>query len=132
MDAFTKSESDYIKKIDDSRLATISPKGWPQVTPIIHAFDGKCFYTAIDFGTQKAKNIESNNRVALVVDRYERTPSAVIVQGTAELFKEGKEFSHGYKLLHERHAYYRANPFKENEAYIVKITPATKKSWGIK
>lgn len=129
---FTKAETEYIQKMDDSRLATVSPKGWPQATPIIHAFDGNHFYVAVDFLTQKAKNIEGNSKVALVVDKYERTPSAVIVQGTAELFKSGAEFRHGYKLLYERHAYYKANPFNENEAYIVKITPVTKTSWGIK
>ncbi|MDE1846199.1 MAG: pyridoxamine 5'-phosphate oxidase family protein [Candidatus Micrarchaeota archaeon] len=128
---FTAKESSFIKKMPEARVATISSKGWPQVTTVIHVFDGRHIYFAIDYNTVKYKNLLKNKKVALAIDVYKRQPSAVIIQGIAKMFDEGKEFDYALKLLQKRHQYYRANPFKPKEAPIVRVEIKRKSSWGL-
>lgn len=130
MVSFTQMELEFLKEREDARIGTVSPKGWPQVTPIIYVFGDGSFYFAIDFKTIKERNLKANPKASLAIDVYARQPQAIIVQGKAELFTSGPEFKHGYNLLTQRHDYFKANPFSENEAYVVKITPTTKASWG--
>lgn len=128
---FTPKEVAFIKRRAEARVATVSSKGWPQVTTVIHVFDGKHIYFAIDYDTVKYKNLLKNNKVALTIDVYERQPRAVIMQGIAKMFDEGKEFGYALKLLQKRHQYYRANPFKPKEAPIVRVEIKRKSSWGV-
>lgn len=128
---FTKKEIAFIQAQKVCRVSTISPKGWPQTTPVLHVFDGKAIYFATDFDTKKYENLKANNRISFVVDTYDRQPHGITVQGTAEILERGDEFSYAYDLLVKAHEYYRANPFKECEAPIIKIVPARKSSWGI-
>ncbi|MDE1855721.1 MAG: pyridoxamine 5'-phosphate oxidase family protein [Candidatus Micrarchaeota archaeon] len=125
---FTAKETKFIKSRPEARVATVSKKGWPQVTTVIHVFDGKNIYFATDYGTKKLENIQYSNKLAIVIDVYERQPKSVSIQGIAEILEKGKEFQYAYKLLQERHAYYRANPFKEGEAPIIKVMPVRKSS----
>jgi|SRR5690348_7926969 len=128
---FTQKESTFIKKTPEARVATVSSKGWPQVTTVIHVFDGKHVYFAIDYDTVKYKNLLKSDKIALSIDVYARQPKAVIMQGRAKMFDEGKEFDYGLKLLQKRHQYYRANPFKPKEAPIVRVEIKRKSSWGL-
>ncbi|HVA82990.1 MAG TPA: pyridoxamine 5'-phosphate oxidase family protein [Candidatus Aquilonibacter sp.] len=128
---FTAKESAFIRKMNEARVATVSSKGWPQVTTVIHVFDGKHLYFAIDYDTVKYKNLLKNSKVGISIDVYARQPKAVVMQGKAKMFDEGKEFEHAFALLQKRHAYYRANPFKAKEAPIVKVQILRKSSWGL-
>lgn len=128
---FTQKEIAFIRKQPESRIATVSMKGWPQVTTVIHVFDGKYLYFAIDYDTLKYKNLLKNNKIGIAIDVYERQPIAVIMQGRAQMLEKGKEFEKAFKLLQKRHAYYRSNPFKAGEAPIVKVTIIRKSSSGL-
>ncbi|MDE1850662.1 MAG: pyridoxamine 5'-phosphate oxidase family protein [Candidatus Micrarchaeota archaeon] len=128
---FSQKEIAFLKSQDELRVATVSRKGWPQVTTVIHVFDGKNLYFAIDYGTRKHKNLLHSDKISILVDVYKRQPKAIMIQGTATLLEKGKEFRYAYSLLVKRHAYYRANPFKEGEAPIVKVVPLRKNSSGI-
>jgi len=127
---FSAKEVAFLKKQDEARVGTVSEKGWPQVTTVVHVFDGKNLYFAIDYGTRKHKNLLHSNKISVLVDVYARQPMAIMIQGKATLLEKGKEFEYAYKLLQKRHAYYRANPFKEGEAPIVKVVPLRKSSSG--
>lgn len=129
MVSFNRKEIKFIQDQEVSRLATVSEKKWPQVTPILHVFDGKNFYFATDFDTKKIKNIEKNNKIAIVFDVYSRQPKGVTVQGFAEIIEKGKEFDYARKLLEDRHEYYRVNPIEEGEIPLVKIIPERKFGW---
>ncbi len=123
---FTKNEEEFLEKQDVARIATVSPKGWPQVTPVVHLYHDGRIYFITDYGSRKHKNIEKNGKVGVAVDVYSRQPSSVIIQGTAEIIEHGKEFADIEKLFEERHAYYKANPVKEGDAPLIKITPVKK------
>lgn len=129
---FSPSEVKFIKERAESRVATVSKKGWPQVSTVVHVFDGKFLYFATDYDTLKYKNLISNNKIGIIIDVYERQPRSIIMQGRATMLEKGKEFDNAYKLLEKRHAYYRANPFKAGEAPIVKVNIVRKISSGIK
>jgi len=131
MTSFTKKEIAFIQKQDVCRVSTISPKGWPQTTPVLPVFDGKAIYFATDFDTKKYQNLKANNWISFVADTYDREPQGITIQGTVEILESGEEFAYSYDLLVARHAYYQKNPFKEGEAPIIKIIPARKASWGI-
>lgn len=127
---FSKKEIRFIQKQDVSRVAT-AYKNQPQVTPIIHVFDGKNIYFATDFDTKKYRNLKRNRKIAIVMDTYRRTPKGITIQGMAEILTKGREFRYAYALLQKRHKYYQANPFEEGEAPVIKIIPIRKASWGI-
>lgn len=114
-----------------ARVSTISPKGWSQTTPVLHVFDGTYLFFATDYETKKCRNLKLNNRISVAVDRYEREPQGIAIQGTVELLEEGAEFKYAYDLLVKRHEYYKANPFKEREAPIIKVVPLRKAIWGV-
>ena len=128
---FTKNEAQFINKRSEARVATVSPKGWPQVTTVVHAFNGRHIYFAMDYGSRKHKNLLHNNKISLIIDVYGRQPKAVMMQGRAELLEKGKDFASTKHLLEMRHAYFRANKIKETQAVLVKVTPTRKVSWGI-
>ncbi len=129
---FTEKEKDFLKKEEVARLATVSSKSWPQVTPIIFSFDKGYFYIATDYGTKKLENIKKNNKVGLVIDAYTRQPAGLILQGRATILEKGTDFRYGFNLLQKKFSYYRANPWKEGEAPILKIKPVRKLSWGLR
>ncbi len=123
---FNKEEEKLLRKQDVARIATVSEKGWPQVTPVVHLYDNGAIYFITDYGSKKQRNIEKNNKVAVAVDVYSRQPQSVIVQGRAEMLRKGEEFKRIEKLFEQRHAYYKANPVKEGDAPIIKVTPVNK------
>ncbi|MDE1874014.1 MAG: pyridoxamine 5'-phosphate oxidase family protein [Candidatus Micrarchaeota archaeon] len=123
---FTKKEEAFLGGQDVARIATVSPRGWPQVTPVVHLYHDGRIYFITDYGTRKYKNIVKNKKVGAAIDVYSRQPSSVIVQGTAEILERGEEFARIEKLFEERHRYYKANPVKEGDAPMIKITPVKK------
>ena len=117
---FSKAELDYLKSQRLARVASVSTKGTPEVSPVGFEFDGKHFWIGshsqdIFSKTRRFKNIESgNDRVALVVDDLASVdpwrPRGVKVSGRAALMDHKGMFGPG--------KYFR-------------ITPLVTASWGI-
>lgn len=131
---FTKEEADFLNSQSVGRFATVSPKNYAQVTPIIFAFDGDVFYFTTLDKTVKFRNMSANPHVAFVVDIYENgghLRKAVTVQGTAAEIKEGDEFEGAKKMLTEKLIYYQRNPIVKGVNRIFRISPTRKASWGI-
>lgn len=116
--SFSKEEIDYLRSQPLARIATVSPDGQPDVSPVGFEFDGTYFYVGgIDPAkTRKFRNVRAgNNKVALVVDDLASTdpwaPRFVRIFGTAELIERQGRFGSG--------------PY-------MRITPTVSWSWNLK
>jgi pyridoxamine 5'-phosphate oxidase family protein len=117
---FSESEVNYLKTQRLVRMATASPKGTPEVSPVGFEFDGKYFWIGshsqdIFHGTRRYRNITSGNkRVSLVIDDLASVnpwrPRGIKVSGIAELTEHDGIFGPG--------KYFR-------------VTPRVTVSWGI-
>jgi len=128
---FTKTEERFLKSNEIGRLATISSNGSPHVVPVSYLFDDNAFLIAVDYDTRKLRNLRRNSRTALVVDTL-RPNRGILVQGIAKLVERGEEFRHAYSQFYRAFSWVRADPWKEGEAPFIRITPATKASWGLR
>jgi len=113
-------EVEYLKNQRLARIATASPKGEPEVSPVAFEYDGKYFYVgshdqSIFFKTRRYKNIKNGNaRVSLVMDDLQSVdpwrPRGIKVRGTAEVVEHEGMFGKGSYL---------------------RISPQVTISWGI-
>jgi pyridoxamine 5'-phosphate oxidase family protein len=116
----SKPEADYLKTQRLARIATVSPKGQPEVSPVGIEWDGKYFYVgthdpAFFPKTQRIKNISrGNKRVSLVIDDQVSVVPWVVrgikVLGEAEIVEHKGIFGPGKYL---------------------RISPRVSVSWGI-
>jgi len=114
------AEVEYLKNQRLARIATASPQGEPEVSPVGFEYDGKYFYVgshdqSLFFKTQRYKNIKSGNtRVSLVIDDLRSVepwrPRGIKVRGTAEVVEHEGMFGKGSYL---------------------RISPKVTISWGI-
>jgi pyridoxamine 5'-phosphate oxidase family protein len=117
---FSKAESDYLKTQRLARIATASPRGVPEVSPVGFEFDGRYFWVGshsqdIFPRTLRYRNITGGNRrVSMVIDDMASLspwrPRGVKVSGVAEVMEHEGIFGKG--------KYFR-------------ITPERTVSWGI-
>lgn len=128
---FTQKEIDFLQNNEACRIAT-AHDNIPHVVPVTYYFENGNFYIAVDYDTKKYSNLKKNNRAAITVDIYSAGKHrAVIVQGTTEFIEKGAEFQRLYEIFYKRFSWVRENPWKEDEAPFVKISPKTKTSWGL-
>jgi len=102
---FSKAEVNYLKTQRLARIATASPKGTPEVSPVGFEFDGKYFWVGshsqdIFPTTRRYRNIAGgNNRVSIVVDDLVSVnpwrPRGVKVNGMAEVKEHDGIFGAG-------------------------------------
>jgi pyridoxamine 5'-phosphate oxidase family protein len=117
---FSEPEIRYMKTQRLARIATVSRKGVPEVSPVGFECDGKYIYVGshsqeIFKKTQRHRNITAgNNTVSIVIDDLESVdpwrPRGIKVRGRAEIVSRKGMFGEGM--------YFR-------------ITPKTSVSWGL-
>ena len=99
-----------------ARLATVTPRGRPQLVPVTFVVDGPRLWTAVDDkrkrtrSLQRLANIAANPRVSLLVDHYEDDWERlwwVRADGTATVHKSAAT---GLAALVARYEQYRARP----------------------
>jgi nitroimidazol reductase NimA-like FMN-containing flavoprotein (pyridoxamine 5'-phosphate oxidase superfamily) len=113
------------------RIAT-SHDDIPHVKPVSYIYEEGLFVIATDYDTRMYKNLQKNPRAALSIDVYkDKSHRAVCIQGTVTIIENGKEFLRIYKKFHEKFEWVRSQPWKENEAPFIKVTPNRKFSWGL-
>ncbi len=123
-----------------ARLATVDEGGYPHVVPVCYATNGQTYYSAIDAKPKRTpperlkriRNIRANPRVALLIDHYEedwRRLRYVMVQGCAELLREGPEWEAARGLLEGKYAQYRVMRLSE-ASLMIKITPERVIGWS--
>ncbi|MGA2664526.1 MAG: PPOX class F420-dependent oxidoreductase [Nitrososphaerales archaeon] len=113
-------EIEYLKAQRLARLASVSPKGQPEVSPVGFEWDGKYLYVGTHSQgffpmTQRVKNITRGNaRVSLVVDDLVSVDPwkvrGIKFLGTAEIVEREGRFGKGK---------------------YIRITPRVSVSWGI-
>lgn len=122
MTTFTEKEIEYLRGQRLGRLATVGRDGSPHVVPVEFRLGGE--EAAIEIGghavngSKKWRDLESNPRVAFVIDDLEQvdpwTPRGLEVRGRAELHEEGGEsFGQGWG------------------AAWIRVLPERISSWGI-
>ncbi len=115
------------------RVATVSRRGKPQVTPVCHVeWRGK-IYWATDLGAVKLANISRHRWVGLVADVYRsdwRKMGGVMAQGKARIVRRGPLFRQVRELLYKKFRVYKSNsPFEEGESVIIEVTPSHMIHW---
>ncbi len=91
----SEAEVKYLQSQRLARIASVSPKGAPEVSPVGFEYDGRHFWVgshgqSIFFRTRRYKNITGgNNRVSMVIDDLESVnpwkPRGIKVSATAEV-----------------------------------------------
>lgn len=128
---FTIKESEFLKENEGCRIATCT-NDVPHIAPVSYYFEDGFFYFATDYDTKKYANLKKNNKIAISVDLYlPGQHKAVVVQGSTTFIEKGPQFKKLYETFFKKFAWVRDDPWKEEEAPFVKITPKTKISWGL-
>ncbi|MGI0060469.1 MAG: pyridoxamine 5'-phosphate oxidase family protein, partial [Nitrosotalea sp.] len=128
---FTIKESEFLKENEGCRIATCT-NDVPHIAPVSYYFEDGFFYFATDYDTKKYANLKKNNKIAISVDLYlPGQHKAVVVQGSTTFIEKGPQFKKLYEIFFKKFAWVRDDPWKEEEAPFVKITPKTKISWGL-
>lgn len=128
---FTIKESEFLKENEGCRISTCQ-NNVPHIAPVSYYFEDGFFYFATDYDTKKYANLKNNNKIAISVDIYlPGKHKAVVIQGTTTFIEKGPQFKKLYEIFYKKFAWVRDDPWKENEAPFVKITPKTKISWGL-
>src|SRR5262249_1774595 len=95
MSAFTKAEREYLQSQQMGRLATVSPRGEPQVKAV--GFQYNAELDTIDIGgmgmekSQKFRNVTMNPNVSFLVDDVlpDGSPGFIEIRGYAQALPEG-------------------------------------------
>ena len=131
MTPFSQKETEFLQKMEECRVAT-THKNIPHVKPVSYIYEDEAILIATDYDTRMYKNLLENPKAAVSIDIYKnKAHKAVCFQGNVHIIEDGDEFSRIYKKFHEKFEWVRDQPWKENEAPFIKITPFTKSSWGL-
>ena len=137
MGAFSEKELEYLREQWLGRIATVSKRQRPQVTPVGFAADEERLYITIQHTSQKARNIKRNPRVSFVVDDWPSWEEirGVRVSGRAELVSSGKLHQTGRELIYGKYPRYEEDYGIREDGWsnhILVITPTKVSSWGLK
>jgi PPOX class probable F420-dependent enzyme len=140
-----KIDSRIRQFIDSHRVAHLATTGislGPHVVPVCFAFDGECFFTAIDekpkavalSELRRIRNIRENPQVALVLDDYSedwKTLSYLLIHGNARILDPVADVgSHaaGVSLLRSKYPQYHSMAIDRNP--LIQIEPLRLKFWS--
>jgi nitroimidazol reductase NimA-like FMN-containing flavoprotein (pyridoxamine 5'-phosphate oxidase superfamily) len=128
---FSESEIEFLLSLEEARFATCHDS-IPHVKPVSYIFHQDTILIATDYDTRSFQNIKKNPNAAVVIDRYESGGhKAVCLQGKVNIVEKGDEFHTIYQLFYKKFKWVRDDPWTENEAPFLKITPTNKTSWGL-
>jgi PPOX class probable F420-dependent enzyme len=116
-----------------AHLATSDQYARPHVVPIVFVWREAVLYTPLDrkpkrdddwHALRRVRNIETNGRVAIVVDRYDEDWSRlawVLLEGVATIIESGDERDAAATLLREKYAQYETLPLEGRPIVRVEI-----------
>ena len=119
-----------------AHLATADQYARPHVVPVVFVWREPVLYTPLDrkpkrdddwHALRRVRNIETNGRVAIVVDRYDEHWSRlawVLVEGVAAILESGEERDAAAALLREKYAQYESLPLEGRPVVRVEIERA--------
>lgn len=59
---------DILQRGCDMTLATVRPDGYPQATTVSYIHEGLTLYAGVGLGSQKATNIQHNNKISATIN----------------------------------------------------------------
>ena len=130
--------TEFLKVARVGRLATADGHGRPLVVPVCYVLDGALIYSAVDAKPKRTRelrrlrNIAENPLISLVVDEYDEDWTRlryVIVEGHADVLREGDEFSRAIDRLVAKYPQYRALALPRDSGAVVRIVPDRVLSW---
>src|SRR5262245_8772722 len=130
---FTKKQLDnFLSERRNAVIATLNPKGDPQLTPVIFYWDGSTFYFTVTRDTVKYKNLKRDPRVSVVVDDV-LDHHSVIAKGKATI-QEDNIWDMMRKIVYKYYGQEEGDPYleqlkKQNRVLIV-FKPKKLQSWG--
>ena len=131
MTSFSKKEIEFLDKMEECRVAT-AHNNIPHVKPVSYIYENESILIATDYDTRTYKNLLENLKAAVSIDIYKnKAHQAVCIQGNVQIIENGEEFLRIYKKFHEKFEWVKSQPWEENEAPFIKITPFSKTSWGL-
>jgi len=125
-----------------AHLATSDQYARPHVVPIVFVWTSDVLYTPLDrkpkrdddwHALRRVRNIETNGRVAIVVDRYDEDWSHlawVMVEGVATILESGDDRDAAVALLNEKYAQYETLSLEGRPIVRVEIERASEWSSG--
>ncbi len=117
--------------MEECRVAT-SHDNIPHVKPVSFIYENETILIATDYDTRMYKNLLDNPKAAVSIDIYKnKGHKAICLQGNVAIIENGEEFLRIYKKFYEKFKWVQEQPWEENEAPFIKITPFSKSSWGL-
>lgn len=125
-----------------ARLATADQYARPHVMPIVFVWIERVLYTPLDrkpkrdddwHALRRVRNIETNGRVAIVVDRYDEDWSRlawVLIEGVATILESGDERDEAATALRRKYAQYATLTLEGRPIVRVEIERASEWSSG--
>src|SRR6266571_6751919 len=116
-----------------AHLATSDQYARPHVVPIVFVWREAVLYTPLDrkpkrdddwHALRRVRNIETNGRVAIVVDRYDEDWSElgwVLLEGVATILESGEERDSAATALREKYEQYETISLDERPVVRVAI-----------
>lgn len=116
------------------RVATASARALHAV-PVCHVLEGGRLYFGSDRTSLKARNVQKDPRIAVVVDLYTEDwdlLKGAMIQGTARLIRRGPQFRQIRTLLYKKYPQYQGEAaLDESDSVIVEVTPVHVSAWGM-
>lgn len=103
MSTLTEAQQEILTQRRIATVATIDRNGFPHMTAVWFYFDGESFWIAIPSSSAKAKNLNRNGNMAIMIDaRVPGQELGVTAQGVAAFFT-GDEASEMVAKVHEKY-----------------------------
>jgi PPOX class probable F420-dependent enzyme len=131
--SLSASARELLRTARIAHLATSDQYARPHVVPIVFVWQEPVLYTPLDrkpkrgddwHALRRVRNIETNGRVAIVVDRYDEDWSRlawVLLEGVATILESGDEREAGAKMLRQKYAQYETLPLEGRPIVRVEI-----------
>jgi general stress protein 26 len=117
-----------MKNAKDLTIATIRPDGYPQATTVSFVNDDLTIYFVISKTSQKAANIQHNNKVSMTINNDYRDwehIKGISLGGTAKFVNDPGEIQHATDCMLQRFPQVAdwAKSDMANNVYLVRVVP---------
>jgi PPOX class probable F420-dependent enzyme len=123
-----------------ARLGTANPQtAQPHVTPVWFDWDGECVYISVFISTRKAKEVQRNRRISVLIDiAVQDGPTrAVLFEGKAEFLEDPQQVAPLAERIYTKYvgpegikAADVASWIVGEENRIIKLAPSHVYIWG--
>lgn len=115
-------------------IATITPEGFPHVTPVWFDYDGKSFLISTTNERKKARNLTKNPNAGFSIAPVDLPYKAVVGYGKVEMTPDPKgvliqKLCRKYLPADKADKYFASLMSEKSHRIIVKLTPTWIRNW---